>query len=52
MTMTWVVIYKDHEYSTLRKVTAPSSDSAAHMVLDGHEEFIRIVDVFKCREDD
>jgi hypothetical protein len=50
--MTWVVIYKDHEYSTMRKVTAPTRDSAAHMVLDGHEEFIRIMYVFVCRDDD
>jgi hypothetical protein len=52
MTMTWVVVYKDHEYSTLRKVTSPTREGAAEQIIKGHEEFITIVDVFHCREDD
>jgi hypothetical protein len=49
--VTWAVIYKDHEFSTLRKVTADTRDQAAHKVLDGHEDYISIMDVFPCREE-
>jgi hypothetical protein len=49
--MTWVVVYKDHEYSTLRKVTSPTREEAKQQILKGHEESITIVDVFSCRED-